>query len=88
MEKLIGFWESSGLANLTFGNLFMIALSCLLFYLAIKKDYEPLLLIPIGFGMLLVNLPWLVWLPNLQPQNLEGFCTIWDWGSSTVSILR
>ncbi len=57
MEKLIGFWESSGLANLTFGNLFMIALSCLLFYLAIKKDYEPLLLIPIGFGMLLVNLP-------------------------------
>ncbi len=56
-DKLIMFWESSGLANLTLGPLFMIALACFLFYLAIVKDYEPLLLIPIGFGMLLVNLP-------------------------------
>lgn len=57
LAKLIMFWESSGLANLTLGPLFMIALACFLFYLAIVKDYEPLLLIPIGFGMLLVNLP-------------------------------
>ncbi len=57
LDKLIMFWESSGLANLTLGPFFMIALACVLFYLAIVKDYEPLLLIPIGFGMLLVNLP-------------------------------
>ncbi len=36
----------------------MIAVGCLLIYLAIKKEYEPLLLIPIGFGALLVNLPY------------------------------
>lgn len=57
VDKLIVFFKSSGLANLSLGPLFMIGLACVLFYLAIKKDYEPLLLIPIGFGMLLVNLP-------------------------------
>ncbi|MDD4263143.1 MAG: sodium ion-translocating decarboxylase subunit beta [Firmicutes bacterium] len=73
MEKLIVFWKSSGLANLSFGPIFMIALSCVLFYLAIKKEYEPLLLIPIGFGMLLVNLPLagLVNMPTLtEPGGL------------------
>jgi sodium ion-translocating decarboxylase beta subunit len=39
------------------GNLIMIAISCFLIYLAIKKEFEPLLLLPIAFGMLLVNLP-------------------------------
>ena len=36
----------------------MILISFILFYLAIKKQYEPLLLLPIAFGMLLTNLPW------------------------------
>lgn len=49
--------ETSGLANLTFNNLFMIALACLFLYLGIKKQYEPYLMIPISFGILLVNLP-------------------------------
>ena len=35
----------------------MLAISCLLLYLAIQKGFEPLLLVPIGFGMLLSNLP-------------------------------
>ena len=38
-------------------NLAMIAIACVLLYLAIAKQYEPLLLLPIAFGMLLVNLP-------------------------------
>lgn len=42
--------------NLTWGNYLMIVVACIFMYLAIKKDYEPLLLLPIAFGMLLVNL--------------------------------
>lgn len=49
--------ETSGIANLTYNNLFMIALACLFLYLGIKKQYEPYLMIPISFGILLVNLP-------------------------------
>lgn len=54
------FLSSSGIAVLLSGSwqeLVMIAVSCLLLYLAIVKGFEPLLLIPIAFGMLLVNLP-------------------------------
>lgn len=42
--------------NLTWGNFIMILVACIFLYLAIAKDYEPLLLVPIAFGMLLVNL--------------------------------
>ncbi len=42
--------------NLTIGNYVMIAVACVFLYLAIKKEYEPLLLLPIAFGMLLVNI--------------------------------
>ena len=42
--------------NLTWGNYVMIAVACVFLYLAIKKEYEPLLLLPIAFGMLLVNI--------------------------------
>jgi oxaloacetate decarboxylase beta subunit len=48
---------SSGLTNLTGGNLIMWLVSFVLLYLAIKKQYEPLLLLPIAFGILVVNLP-------------------------------
>ena len=51
-----GLFESSGILTLTWQNYVMIAISCFLLYLAIKKQYEPLLLLPIAFGMLLVNL--------------------------------
>ncbi|NLM34156.1 MAG: sodium ion-translocating decarboxylase subunit beta [Clostridiales bacterium] len=47
----------SGFASLTFGQLIMIIIACVLIYLAIRKGFEPLLLLPIAFGMLLVNLP-------------------------------
>ena len=55
---LKGLALSTGFANfVSWHQLVMIAISFVLMYLAIKKKYEPLLLLPIGFGMLLTNLP-------------------------------
>ena len=56
-ESLIKLWEESGFASLTWQSLVMIILACVLLYLAIAKKFEPLLLLPIAFGMLLANLP-------------------------------
>ncbi|MFQ6088654.1 MAG: sodium ion-translocating decarboxylase subunit beta [Candidatus Methanofastidiosia archaeon] len=47
----------TGLLNLGFKNIVMILIGCFLMYLAIRKNYEPLLLLPIGFGALLANIP-------------------------------
>ncbi len=52
-----GLWESSGLASGSWQNYVMILVSFILFYLAIVKKFEPLLLLPIAFGMFLINLP-------------------------------
>jgi len=57
METAIKLLQSSGFANLSWGNYVMFAVGGILIYLAIVKKYEPLLLIPIGFGTLLANLP-------------------------------
>ena len=68
LEILRGFWQSTGLSELFQcntelfglhlpGELIMICIACIFLYLAIHKGYEPYLLIPIAFGMLLVNLP-------------------------------
>ncbi|MGN0204923.1 MAG: sodium ion-translocating decarboxylase subunit beta, partial [Coprococcus sp.] len=48
--------HQSAFFNLTWGNLVMVLVACIFLYLAIGKGYEPLLLVPISFGMLLVNL--------------------------------
>ena len=60
-DTIVAFFQSSGVvAFFTQGlwlNLVMIAVACVLLYLAIKKDFEPYLLLPIAFGMLLINLP-------------------------------
>ncbi len=56
MDAVKGIFESSGLQTLNWQNYVMIGVSIVLLYLAIKKQYEPLLLLPIAFGMLLVNL--------------------------------
>jgi carboxybiotin decarboxylase len=50
-------FENSGFYNMDYRQIIMIIISCFLIYLAIAKKYEPLLLLPIAFGMLLVNLP-------------------------------
>ena len=57
MDLLLQIAQTSGAAHLTAGNLLMFAVAATLIYLAIAKGYEPLLLIPIGFGALLANLP-------------------------------
>ena len=63
LEAIADLWNDSGLARLLnfenggWKNLIMIAIAGVLLYLAIKKQFEPLLLLPIAFGMLLVNLP-------------------------------
>lgn len=57
MDNLINLWTGSGLYNLTPGALTMIVVGLVLLYLAINKKFEPLLLVPIGFGTILANLP-------------------------------
>jgi sodium ion-translocating decarboxylase beta subunit len=59
MEGLRRFIELTGFSNLTIGHLVMILIGLVFIYLAIKKEYEPLLLIPIGFGILLGNIPFM-----------------------------
>jgi sodium ion-translocating decarboxylase beta subunit len=67
-----------GFASLHWSNPIMIGLGCLLLYLGIKKNIEPLLLVPIGFGCILVNIP----LAGLMEE--EGFLkTIYDAGIAT-----
>ena len=64
VSSLTNLWQSTGLydlvANFTTGgwqNLVMIAIACLLVYLAVVKKFEPLLLLPIAFGMFIINIP-------------------------------
>lgn len=57
METLSNLLNQSGFANLEWGNWVMFAIAGILVYLAITKEYEPLLLIPIGFGIILANFP-------------------------------
>lgn len=56
-QAIIKFLQSTGFADITFPDVIMLGVACLLLYLAIKKGFEPLLLVPIAFGMLLTNLP-------------------------------
>lgn len=57
MNDILEFFTNMGFMNLTWQQGVMLLVSFLLLYLAIKKQYEPLLLLPIAFGMLLTNLP-------------------------------
>ena len=57
MEQLMSLWLSSGLAQVTAGQATMMVVGCVLLYLAINRNFEPLLLVPIGFGGLLANIP-------------------------------
>ncbi len=57
MDELIRLWDSSGLAQFSLGQGFMLLIGMLLLYLAIYKKFEPLLLVPIGFGGILANIP-------------------------------
>lgn len=77
-QLILDFISSTGIANITGGEAIMIGVACVLLYLAIAKGFEPLLLIPIAFGMLLANLPLaeVMGLPDTilslhQPENMN-----------------
>ena len=78
LDAFVSLWNDSGLARLFnfdgggWKNLIMIGVACVLLFLAIKKQFEPLLLLPIAFGMLLVNLP-LGGVMDPQRNSLEAF---------------
>ena len=58
LNNLRQFWELTGFANAEFGNFVMLAVGLFFIWLAIKKNFEPMLLVPIGFGILIGNVPF------------------------------
>lgn len=68
LDVIIDLIHTSGLAAMTYKELIMIAIALIFIYLAVEKDYEPYLLIPIAFGILLVNLP----LAGLMDPPMDG----------------
>ena len=75
VDAVVGIFEDSGLLTLNWQNYVMIGISIVLLYLAIKKQYEPLLLLPIAFGMLLVNLYPSIMAPPTTQLLTEAQCT-------------
>lgn len=57
LNNLLNFINCTGFSHIKIGQIFMIFIGAILIYLAIKKGFEPLLLIPIGFGAILTNIP-------------------------------
>lgn len=63
IDNLVQFYSYMGFANVTWGHIVMIAVGLFFIYLAIAKKFEPMLLVPIGFGILIGNIPFF---PGLQ----------------------
>jgi sodium ion-translocating decarboxylase beta subunit len=66
-QGLLKFWDYTGFRNATKGNLIMIAVGLIFIFLAIRYEYEPLLLVPIGVGILIGNIPFF----NEEGVNLQ-----------------
>ncbi len=79
MDIFLQLARESGFATISFGNLVMFVVAGILIYLAIAKQYEPLLLIPIGFGAILANLP----LADLGSEGEGILAVIYDAGIRT-----
>jgi len=74
LKSIQGIFLTSGFAMNNWRNYIMIGISCVLIYLAIKKQFEPLLLLPIAFGMLLVNLfPAIMFSPQTTMQLASDY---------------
>lgn len=81
LELFLDFIKTTGYANLSWLELTMLLIACLLLYLGIVKRYEPLLLVPIGFGALLVNLPMGDLLaPETLTNEVGGLLYYLSWG--------
>ena len=65
---LLSYLDDTGFGRAEIGNIVMIAIGLVMIYLAIKKDYEPLLLVPIGFGIIAGNIPYN---PELMPIGYQ-----------------
>lgn len=76
LETLQGILGESGFAALQWQNVVMFIVSFILIYLAIKKEFEPLLLLPIAFGMLLRNLPMTGLMEVADPWQSSGVLAI------------
>jgi len=72
MDFLTKFLSGTGFANVELGNFIMLIVGSTFLYLAIKKDYEPLLLVPIGFGILIGNIPMPEGYSLITPQFMTG----------------
>ncbi len=98
MGNLLGLWQGSGLYQMQGGQLVMIIICMLLLFLAIRKGFEPLLLVPIGFGGILANIPGAgLALPAVEnaiatgnPEILAGFAELlglgaWETGKDILA---
>ncbi len=83
MDILVNFLKHTGFAQMELGNALMIVIGCVFIGLAIRKDYEPLLLVPIGMGVIVGNIPYVAtmslgvydsWLPIAEggKGSLQG----------------
>ena len=84
METMDNLLHQTAFFNLTVGNFIMILVACVFLYLAISKGFEPLLLVPIAFGMLLVNIyPDIFAEPEMMSNGVGGlfhyFYTLDEW---------
>lgn len=84
-EPMTGLWLETGISQLATGQFAMILIGLLLLFLAIRKNFEPLLLVPIGFGGILANIPG----AGLAYSGLENalYTTNGDLAASIASIL-
>ena len=72
MDTLLELWHATGIANLHVSQALMMGVGGLLIYLAIRRGFEPLLLVPIGFGAILANIPVA---DMAGPEGLLGLIT-------------
>lgn len=83
-NSLVTIFTTSGFATATWENYVMILIACVLLYLAIKKQFEPLLLLPIAFGMLLVNLyPGIMAQPSTEMVSIADYMAAHDGAMNT-----
>ena len=85
--SIVDIWNTSGFVSSNWQNYVMIAVACVLFYLAIKKQFEPLLLLPIAFGMLMVNLfPGIMATPTTTLTPIEEYMAAHDGQTASYAV--
>lgn len=83
VDTLSNLAKSTAFASLSWGNLLMIGVALFFLYLAIAKGYEPLLLVPISFGMLLVNM-----YPSIMAEPVECVETYYNTDNEKIFTIR